>query len=373
MSKEPGEGAPVTLGDDPLAMFASDDERPSALTRPRSRKPTPAPAPSPAPPAASRRGRKGVSFVMVVSALVVGGLGVTAYRWWESGQGGPLPAPSAQQDGRLTVESRPSAAQVEIDGVVRGATPLRLRLASGGHVLRVGGATSREIPVVVTAGTETVHHVDLADVRTRLRVETLPPGATVTVDGLVRGIAPLDLDGLSAGAHAVAVEAGGLTVRRDVDVRPATASSIVITLGSGGGPVTGWLKVATPIDLEVYEGTRLVGRSRDGRLLLLAGVHDLTLVNRDLGFQTTSRLSVAPGSTARVRVEPGTGRLAVTAVPSAEVWLDGRRIGATPIANFPAVIGTHELLLRHPDFGEQRRTVIVTLTAPTLVDVTFRQ
>ena len=45
----------------------------------------------------------------------------------------------------------------------------------------------------------------------------------------------------------------------------------------------------------------------------------------------------------------------------ADVWIAGRKIGETPIGNLPISIGTHEVVFRHPDLGERRQTVTVTL------------
>jgi hypothetical protein len=41
--------------------------------------------------------------------------------------------------------------------------------------------------------------------------------------------------------------------------------------------------------------------------------------------------------------------------------MDGQRIGETPIGNLQTAIGTRELVFRHPDLGERRATVSVTL------------
>jgi hypothetical protein len=68
-----------------------------------------------------------------------------------------------------------------------------------------------------------------------------------------------------------------------------------------------------------------------------------------------------------VLVEPPTGVLYVNAVPWAEVFVDGTKIGDTPIANHPTALGSHEIVLRHPRYGEQRLTVLVSLSAPARV------
>ena len=43
----------------------------------------------------------------------------------------------------------------------------------------------------------------------------------------------------------------------------------------------------------------------------------------------------------------------------AEVTVDGRALGETPIANFTLRAGTHEIVFRHPQHGELKQTVVV--------------
>ena len=61
------------------------------------------------------------------------------------------------------------------------------------------------------------------------------------------------------------------------------------------------------------------------------------------------------------------------AVPWAEVWIDGQRVGETPIGNLAVPLGSHEIIFRHPDLGEQRHTALVTLKEPTRLSVDLRK
>jgi hypothetical protein len=67
------------------------------------------------------------------------------------------------------------------------------------------------------------------------------------------------------------------------------------------------------------------------------------------------------------------GTISVNAVPWAEVLLDGKAIGETPIANLSVPIGPHELVLRNPRYTEQRRSVVVTVGTPVRLGVDLRQ
>lgn len=66
-------------------------------------------------------------------------------------------------------------------------------------------------------------------------------------------------------------------------------------------------------------------------------------------------------------------RLNVNASPWANVWLDGRPIGETPLANLRVPAGEHELIFRHPDLGERRVLAVVEAGGTTRVTVDLRE
>ena len=85
------------------------------------------------------------------------------------------------------------------------------------------------------------------------------------------------------------------------------------------------------------------------------------------------QIQIVAGQTTSIRLEMPNGTLSINALPWAEVWLGARALGETPIANLPVPLGSHELLFRHPDLGEQRKTVVVGAGAPVRVGVDLRK
>ncbi len=133
------------------------------------------------------------------------------------------------------------------------------------------------------------------------------------------------------------------------------------------------MTIAAPIELQVFDGDSLVGSSRNQRIMLMPGRRTLRLANVALGFERTQAVTVEAGAVTRLNVPVPNGTLSVNAVPWAEVSIDGRVVGETPIANLSIAIGAHEILLRNPKFPEQRRTVVVSLTAPSRIGIDLRQ
>jgi hypothetical protein len=140
-----------------------------------------------------------------------------------------------------------------------------------------------------------------------------------------------------------------------------------------GVPVSGWIAGAAPADVQVYETERLLGSSRSDRIMVAVGRHELDIVNEALGLRVTRVVNVSPGQVSAIKFEWPNGSMALNAQPWAEVWIDGERIGETPIGNVAVPIGPHEVLFRHPDLGEQVVRTTVTLTAPARLSVDLRK
>jgi hypothetical protein len=329
--------------------------------------PVPAMSAEPDAPGATQwwRGRLIVAAVVVIAVAT----------------GGTLAARHLMQTpptGALVVNTNPPGAQVVVDGTQRGVTPLSIDLAPGKHVLAIAAdGQARTIPVTITAGSQVAQFIELpksAPVEGQLQVRTEPAGATVTVDGQRRGVSPLVISGLAAGSHAVVLENALGSVTEQVTIAPGATASLVVPLaGPQGVPVSGWISIAAPVDMQVFEDRRLLGSSQSERIMLSVGRHDLELTNEALGFRASRVVQVTPGRVTPIRIDLPKGSMALNAVPWAEVWVDGDKVGETPIGNVAVSIGKHDVLFRHPELGEQRQAVTVTLSGPARVSVDFRK
>ena len=284
---------------------------------------------------------------------------------------------AASANGTLSINSNPPGAQVVVDGQVSGVTPLSLALKAGPHNVELrGSGDPRQIPVTITAGKELSQYIELPKVTAfgQLQIRTEPAGANVTVDGIPRGKSPVLVESLAAGEHSVVLEAENANVKQTVSVEAGMTASLVVPLASAAvEPASGWIAVTAPVELQIFEGKRLVGTSQSDRLMLPAGRHDLEVVNDTLGYRQTRTVQVAPAKTAAIKLDWPKGSIAINALPWADVWIDGERVGETPIGNLSLPIGPHEILFRHPELGEQRFATTVSLKAPARVSVDLRK
>jgi hypothetical protein len=130
--------------------------------------------------------------------------------------------------------------------------------------------------------------------------------------------------------------------------------------------------VDVPIAMRIFEDGRLIGTTDVERLMLPTGDHMLELRSDDFGFTTRQMVTVKAGETSILPVRVPSASISINAKPWAEAWVDGERVGDTPIGTLMRTIGRHEVVLKHPELGERRVSVIVTLAQPARVIVDFK-
>jgi hypothetical protein len=312
--------------------------------------------------------------IWLVAAAAVGvalavALAMLVPRWWA---GTPVP-----QVGQLAVISQPAGADVIVDGQPRGVTPLTLSLPSGTHTLLLNRAeVSRSFEVNIKAGAEVLHHVDLeprqaaAPQGGQLVVSSDPPGSRVSVDGQARGVSPVTIDDLSAGQHTVVIHGESGSVQRSVTIQRGQTASLVVSMNQGS---FGWVSITSPFVLQIFENDKRLGTTETDRIMMPAGKHTLKIVNTKLGYQRTQVVQVPSGAAANLKVDVPDGVVNLNALPWAEAWIDGHRVGDTPLGNLKLPIGEHEAMFRNPQFGERRLTFVVTASDPTRVSVDLRK
>jgi hypothetical protein len=352
-----------------LAAFASESE------------PAPAPAVAKATAATKSSGRgvevAKLAIVIVATATVTASAALQYKRL--------LPG-----SGNLVIETSIPGQDVVVAGASVGRTPLTLSLKPGSYAVQVGhGELRRDMAVDLAAGTSIVRHIDMSApqpaapaVQTqKLRVQSESPASAVLVDGVDRGPTPIDVEGLAPGAHDVVIRVAGGNLRQRVTLHPGESTVMVFanpsktaetaaTPAAGSG---GFLAVNTGVPVQIREGGRVIGASDLERQMLPIGEHTLDFVNEPLGYQTRKTIRIEAGKTTNVQLERVNGVLSVNAQPWAEVWIGGERIGQTPIGNLSRPIGTYDVVLRHPEFGERRERVTITTKGPARLGVDLRR
>ncbi len=270
--------------------------------------------------------------------------------------------------GTLSLESNPRGAEVWVDGVSKGVTPISLQLPSGKHEveLRRRGAV-RPLTIEIAAGQEMKQSIDLTNIRAlgTLVVNSNPKGARVLVDGKPRGVTPLTLSDMAVGAHKITLESTAGSVTKDVNIQAGVTANV------DEGIFSGWIAVFAPFKLEVYDKKKLIGTTDNERIMLNPGRHDLELVNTSMGIRDLRSVEVKPGETVPLNVSSAEQTLKITAPEGAEVSIDGEKAGEAPVQDRQVKLGSHEIAVKHPQLGEKTVTAVVSSEKPAEVAITL--
>jgi len=364
--------APAHAPVDGLDAFGSESE-PETAPKVRIAPPPPSPRTPIKTPKWLRAAAMWAAVVVVTAAVAVAGVFLYQKRFTVGAT-----------SGTVTMETTPSGLDVMLAGKSLGKTPLTTTLAPGAYELQVGSAPSvRTVKVNVTAGSSVVQRIEFAGalstsaaVTGGLRVQTEPSRLAVFVDGTQRGVSPLELDQLSTGEHEVSVRTSTGVVRRAVTIQPRQTVALIISSTPPPAEPTvaaGWISITAPIALQMKEGGKLIGSSESDRLMLHAGDHDIEFSNETVGFSARRTLRVAAGKTVIAKIDMPNGSLSLNAQPWAEVFVDGERVGETPIGNLSRRVGTHEVVFKHPELGERKETVTIAVGKPARLAVDLRK
>jgi len=116
-----------------------------------------------------------------------------------------------------------------------------------------------------------------------------------------------------------------------------------------------------------------MGSTRDAPRLIAAGTHDVVLASERAGVRTTTCVTVVPGQVATVPVTLPNGSLSVTSEPQAEVLVDGRSLGTTPLDGVALAAGVRRVVVRTANFGERSYEVVVRDGRLTELSVDLRR
>jgi PKD repeat protein len=216
------------------------------------------------------------------------------------------------------------------------------------------------ITVTTTAGT--------------LAISSSPPGATVFIDNVVKGITPVTLTDTAAGSHTLLLmRAGYDDYTRNFITEPSTPATIGATLTkSVTGPTTqptptyGSVAITSiPSGASVYLDSLPRGTAPVVIHDVLPGNHEVILVLKGYD-EWNEAVSVGSGQTAAVNAiliaqAPSTGSLAVTSDPAgAEIYIDDIFKGVSPVTISGLSAGTHTLSAKLQDYGDSTTNITIT-------------
>lgn len=274
--------------------------------------------------------------------------------------------------GRLSLDTRPAAATLFIDGEVAGETPLEdLAVAAGEHELRIEAPRHRPLTRTLSVTGRNVRQrlsLALQPAWAEVSIATAPAGATLFVDGEARGETPATFEILEGERRLALRRPGYAALRRtlrleagagvDLGTLALTPATGVLTLTSvpGGANVSvnGEFAGQTPLDLELSP-------DKDHRISLSrAGYRRAT---------QTLRLAAGATETKSIRLRARLGDVLVRVEPAqAELLVNGEVLGrGSRTLSLPAV--PQRLEFRLDGYETLRRQVTPRPGLEQLVEV----
>jgi hypothetical protein len=268
------------------------------------------------------------------------------------------------------VRSSASALQSSSSGEAVGLDAFATEAARPAAAARPAGDVDRLRIALIALGVLVV----LEAVPTLLWVRSrLAPAPVVTVAAAPSVPASIPIGAASATPPCTPPAAQSGTAVAAATTRPDESAKVPAPRAAPPGMVAGLVAITAPVPMHVFAGGRLVGTTEADTIMLPVGEHDLELVSESIGLRARRTVTIQAGRTIDLRIDPPRVPVHVNAIPWAEVWIDNQRIGETPIGNLQQTVGSHEIVFRHPELGERRMIVMITMKEPARISMDLRK
>jgi serine/threonine-protein kinase len=135
---------------------------------------------------------------------------------------------------------------------------------------------------------------------------------------------------------------------------------------------TGFISVTTEPPADIFLGKKKLGRGSIERAKVPAGKHKLKVVLRK-GTQRTMAVNIKRGGHVEKSVAFGSGTLRIVVLPWANVWVDGKKKGQTPMPSMELMEGFHQVRLVNDQIGkDQTKKVKIQPGKESLLRIDWR-
>lgn len=232
----------------------------------------------------------------------------------------------------VIIQTDPEGAEVEIDGVARGKTPLLItNLAPGKYrvKLQVPGFQSKEVELNAPNRTPVKLSISLNSDSAKLSIKSTPSNAEVTLNGIAKGTTPVTIDRIAAGNITLEIKTDGCKPYKQI-LTLAAGQDEDITAVLQAIPAT--LKVVSiPDKARIYVDNQFKGETPltiedlpPGNYRVRAEVRGHDISARNVSIVRAQEL------TEEFRLTKNAGTLQVSTEPAGvKVFVDGEELGIT--------------------------------------------
>jgi serine/threonine protein kinase/outer membrane protein assembly factor BamB len=264
--------------------------------------------------------------------------------------------------GTLSVTSTPSDALVYVNGEYKGRTPLSLELPPGSYTIKLTKQNylDYETTLTIQAGETKSISASLVPIG-YLTVDSTPAGAEVYVDNTYIGVTPVESYKLAVGTYTLLIRKPGYfdyTQTVTISEGKTTIVNAKLILKTATLSVS-----STPSNAEVYIGGIYKGQTPI-TVQLPPGTYTVEIRKEDYKPHTeTITLQAGEERQINVQLEALFGFLNVYCnVQGAEVFLDGKKIGETPLKGYKLSTGEHKVEVKKEGYQIFTQTITIEPT-----------
>jgi len=148
------------------------------------------------------------------------------------------------------------------------------------------------------------------------------------------------------------------TAGQGINARPTTGDAAAASAEPKEITGPGFIIAFSRVPMDLYADGKRIGTTEDGQILLPPGAHQIEFVSTRFAYKSAVSVTIHSGQVTPYTLTLPTALVHVTTAPGAEVWAEGQRIGAAPLAAFQVPIGTREVVVKDTH-GERRQSIEV--------------
>ncbi|MBO8183446.1 MAG: PEGA domain-containing protein [Archaeoglobus sp.] len=265
----------------------------------------------------------------------------------------------------LSVYSTPSGASVYIGGDYKGQTPLTLEVPPGTYTIEIRKTDykSHTETITIQAGEKRQINVQLEALFGFLNVYSNVQGASVYIDGSYVGKTPLKEYKISTGSHRIEVRPDNQDYNpysETVVIEPTKTHTInarltlkEVTLSVG----------STPTGADVYVNNQYSGTT-PLTLKLTPGTYSVKITKDDYEpYVETVTLNPGESKSINIQLKALFGFLNIYSnVQGADVYIDGVKVGITPLKAYKLSVGDHKIEIRKEGYETFSQSLVIEPT-----------
>ena len=274
----------------------------------------------------------------------------------------------------ILIKTEPPGAEVKYSGVSMGVTPFLVSTLPSGRTyafeLSLNGYQTRKIDIVAEGRTPIVREENLALDSGVVNCTSEPSGATVTVNGVEKGVTPIELTNIPKGLATITLKLAGYKEEtRELRLVPGDRQTLAVKLKGSPARLT---VVTAPEQARIFLDNDYQGKSPVTMASVNPGKHEIRVVLPGHAPVTRTVEVVNGGETTEeFKMESVMGRLEVVTAPAgAKVMIDGKAFGTTrsqggdatrsqTLALENVTAGEHSVVVRLDGYQEFQRKIII--------------